>query len=132
MKIVKLKMTLTLSDSLHVFFIFMEDISMKLIFITCMRAKFVIFQNDVIELHLTQFKKYKLKCNILLQHTFKHFNFNFQTGHSTNFVTWIEIPSRERTIYRSSLVSETNAQIKFCDQDYWVKAGVACFCSLRY
>ena len=53
-------------------------------------------------------------------------------GHSTNFVTWIEIPSREKTIFRSSLVSETNAQIKFCDQDYWIKAGVACFCALRY
>jgi len=54
------------------------------------------------------------------------------TGHSTNFVTWIEVPSKEKTIFRSSLVSETNAQIKFCDQDYWIKAGVACFCALRY
>jgi dynein heavy chain, axonemal len=54
------------------------------------------------------------------------------TGHSTNFVTWIEIPSNRKTIYRSSLVSETNAQVQFCDNEEWVKGGVACFCSLRY
>jgi dynein heavy chain len=54
------------------------------------------------------------------------------TGHSTNFVTWIEIPAMQETIFRSSLVSETNAQVKFCDIDYWIKAGVACFCALRY
>lgn len=54
------------------------------------------------------------------------------TGHSTNFVMWIEIPATKKTIWRNSLVSETNAQVLFCDQEYWIKAGVACFCSLRY
>ncbi|TYZ63897.1 hypothetical protein PybrP1_001177 [[Pythium] brassicae (nom. inval.)] len=54
------------------------------------------------------------------------------TGHSTNFVMWIEIPARNKAIWRNSLVSETNAQVLFCDQEDWIKAGVACFCSLRY
>jgi len=35
------------------------------------------------------------------------------TGHSTNFCTMVEIPTRE-------------------DQDYWIRAGVALFLSLRY
>ena len=54
------------------------------------------------------------------------------TGHSTNFVFWLEVPANKATIFRSSLVSETNAQVQFCDQDYWIKAGVASFCALRY
>lgn len=35
------------------------------------------------------------------------------TGHSTNFVMWIELPSDQV-------------------QNFWIKAGVACFLALRY
>ena len=54
------------------------------------------------------------------------------TGHSTNFVFWMEVPSTRSDCWRQSLVSETNANVKFCDQADWIRAGVACFCSLRF
>ena len=36
------------------------------------------------------------------------------TGHSTNFVMWFEVPSASFS------------------EDFWIKAGVAAFCALRY
>jgi len=45
------------------------------------------------------------------------------TGHSTNFVMWIEIPSNRTNI--------TN-NIGKSDQEEWIRAGVACFTSLMY
>ena len=45
------------------------------------------------------------------------------TGHSTNFIMWIEIPSNRSHI----LNNEGKA-----DQEEWIRAGVACFSSLMY
>ncbi len=54
------------------------------------------------------------------------------TGHSTNFVCWMEIPSGTETIFRPSLVSETNQAVQLADSEKWAKAGVALFCQLRF
>merc|ERR1712100_67196 len=45
------------------------------------------------------------------------------TGHSTNFVMWIELPSDREDFVNNSGCS---------DQAVWVKAGVAAVCSLKY
>jgi dynein heavy chain len=54
------------------------------------------------------------------------------TGHSSNFVFWMEVPSDRKDCMRQSLCSETNANVLFTDQADWVKGGVACFCALRF
>ena len=54
------------------------------------------------------------------------------TGHSTNFVCWMELPSTTETILRPSLVSETNQSVNLADSEEWIKAGVALFCQLRF
>jgi len=45
------------------------------------------------------------------------------TGHSTNFIMWIELPSRRNNISNNLLMA---------DDEAWIKAGVAAFCALRY
>ena len=45
------------------------------------------------------------------------------TGHSTNFVMWIEVPGDRKDI--------TN-NVGFADQSEWIKAGAAGFLSLKF
>jgi dynein heavy chain, axonemal len=45
------------------------------------------------------------------------------TGHSTNFIMWIELPSNKKDFINN----EGKA-----DQEEWIKAGVAAFSSLMY
>eukprot|EP00939_MAST-03C_sp_MAST-3C-sp1_P000013 g13.t1 len=45
------------------------------------------------------------------------------TGHSTNFVMWLELPGGREDIKNNLGMS---------DQEYWIKAGVAMFCALAY
>ena len=45
------------------------------------------------------------------------------TGHSTNFIMWIELPSN-----RTNIINNENK----ADQEEWIKAGVAAFSSLMY
>ncbi len=45
------------------------------------------------------------------------------TGHSTNFVMYIELPTDRPSIRNNRGMA---------DCDVWIKAGVAAFCALRY
>ena len=45
------------------------------------------------------------------------------TGHSTNFIMWIEVPSNRFNIQNNEGKS---------DQEEWIRAGVAAFSSLMY
>lgn len=45
------------------------------------------------------------------------------TGHSTNFIMWVEMPSDRKSIINQS---------RLADQEDWIKAGVAAFTSLKY
>ena len=50
------------------------------------------------------------------------------TGHSTNFICWIEIPSNREVVIQPSFVNQTGR----ADQEDWINAGVAAFTSLMY
>jgi Dynein heavy chain C-terminal domain len=45
------------------------------------------------------------------------------TGHSTNFVMWVDLPSNRE---------DSPNNVGNSDQEVWIKAGVACFCSLAF
>ena len=45
------------------------------------------------------------------------------TGHSTNFVMWMEVPSNRK---------EFKNNLNQVDDDAWIRAGVGAFCALRY
>jgi dynein heavy chain len=45
------------------------------------------------------------------------------TGHSTNFIMWIELPSK-----RTNIINNEGR----ADQEEWIRAGVAAFSSLMY
>ena len=45
------------------------------------------------------------------------------TGHSTNFIMWIELPAKGPTFINNE---------KFADSEKWIKAGVGLFTSLTY
>ena len=53
------------------------------------------------------------------------------TGHSTNFVFWLDIPSSKNSIFRPPLVSESASGL-VVDQSYWIKAGTAAFLALKF
>jgi len=50
------------------------------------------------------------------------------TGHSTNFICWIEIPSNRTSFKPPAYINQEGK----ADQEDWIKAGVACFGSLKY
>lgn len=46
------------------------------------------------------------------------------TGHSTNFIMWIELPSGGK----KDCINQAGKN----DCDYWIRAGLASFCALRF